>query len=141
MFFKGIGWERCWEPGGNRLGVIRLIYIKVPIGFPLDSRYGSRCAGNKINGVPVVPAIFAVLASGVRARDAIVDKMQLCSSTSLASGVRARDAILSDFLPLRIAHILFMFTCLAGRILGHPAILMLSTRAGQCSFPDLPGQL
>jgi len=101
LFFKEIGWERCWEPGGNRLGVIRLIYIKVPIGFPLDSRYGSRCAGNKINGVPVVPAIFAVL----------------------ASGVRARDAILSDFLPLPIAHILFMFTCLAGRILGHPAIL------------------
>lgn len=101
LFFKGIGWEGCWEPSGNLLGVIRLIYIKVPIGFPLDSRYGSRCASNKINGVPVVPAIFAVL----------------------ASGVRARDAILSDFLPLQIAHILSMFTCLAGRILGHPAIL------------------
>ena len=98
MFFKEIGWERRWEPGGNRLGVIRLIYIKVPIGFPLDSRYGSRCAGNKINGVP---AVFAVL----------------------ASGVRTRDAILSDFLLLQIAHILSMFTCLAGRILGHPAIL------------------
>ena len=119
LFFKEIGWEHCWEPSGNRLDAICLIYIKVPIGFPLDSHYGSRCAGNKINGVPVVPAIFAVL----------------------ASGVRARDAILSDFLPLRIAHILFMFTCLAGRILGHSAILMLSTRAGQCSFPDLPARL
>ncbi|MFC0035782.1 hypothetical protein [Cardiobacterium valvarum] len=72
-----------------------MIYIKIPIGFPLDSRYGSRCAGNKINGVP---AVFAVL----------------------ASGVRVRDAILSDFLPLQIAHILSMFTCLPGRISGHP---------------------
>lgn len=113
LFFKGIGWERYWESGGNRLGVIRLIYIKVPIGFPLDSRYGSRCANNKINGVPVVPAIFAVL----------------------ASGVRARDAILSDFLPLPIAHILFMFTCLAGQILGHPAILNAVDQAGAMLLP------
>ena len=110
LFFKEIGRERCWEPGGNRLGVIRLIYIKIPIGFPLDSRYGSRCAGNKINGVP---AVFAVL----------------------ASGVRVRDAILSDFLPLQIAHILSMFTCLPGRISGHPAILNAVDQAEAMLLP------
>lgn len=113
LFFKEIGRERCWEPSGNLLGVIRLIYIKVPIGFPLDSRYGSRCAGNKINGVPVVPAIFAVL----------------------ASGVRVRDAILSDFLPLPIAHILFMLTRFPGQISGHPAILNAVDQAGAMLLP------
>lgn len=88
MFFKEIGRERCWEPGGNRLDAICLIYIKVPIGFPLDSRYGSRCVSNKIKAVPVVPAVFV----------------------PLASGARARDTHLHDFLPSRFPHVLSMFS-------------------------------
>ena len=116
MFFKEIGWERCWEPGGNRLGVIRLIYIKVPIGFPLDSRYSSRCAGNKINGFPVVPAVFAVL----------------------ASGVRARDAILSDFLPLQITHILSMLTRLPWQISGHPGDSHVPARQHHSTVAAVP---